>query len=234
MTITVALIGNPNVGKTVIFNNLTGAKQHVGNWPGVTVEKKVGKCIYNGIEMNIVDLPGTYSLTARSIDEVVARDFIMNEQPDVVVDIVDATNLERNLYLTLLLLEVNANLVIALNMWDVIEASGAKIDVQQLSERLGVPIVPTAGTLNRGMKELKEEIIKTSKKKAISTQKIIKYRPELEDKISKIIKILEPHQLPNCNYPLRWVAIKVLEGDMVVLNNLKLAKKYNDVMEIIK
>ncbi|MFX1451837.1 MAG: FeoB small GTPase domain-containing protein [Promethearchaeota archaeon] len=234
MVIKVALIGNPNVGKTVIFNNLTGAKQHVGNWPGVTVEKKQGKCIYNGVEMQIVDLPGTYSLTARSIDEVVARDFIMNEKPDVVVDIVDATNLERNLYLTVLLLELGANVVIALSMWDMVEVSGAKIDIKLLSERLGVPIVPTAGPLNKGMEELKAEIVKSAKKKAPSTQKIIRYKPELEDKISKIIEILQPQQLPWCNYPLRWVAIKALEGDKVVLNNLKKANMYDKVMAITK
>ena len=234
MEITVALIGNPNVGKTVIFNNLTGAKQHVGNWPGVTVEKKEGKCSHDGIEMKVIDLPGTYSLTARSIDEVVARDYIMNEKPDVVVDIVDATNLERNLYLTLLLLEVNANLIIALNMWDVVEVSGAKIDIQKLSELLEVPVVPTAATKEIGMEELKNTIVKTSKKKNKTPKRIIRYKPEIEEKISRIINILRPIQLKNCNYPLRWVAIKVLERDQVVLQNLRAAKVYDKVMELLK
>ncbi|MHA1380489.1 MAG: FeoB small GTPase domain-containing protein [Candidatus Helarchaeota archaeon] len=232
--IIVALIGNPNVGKTVIFNNLTGAKQHVGNWPGVTVEKKEGKCVYNGITMTIVDLPGTYSLTARSIDEVVARDYIIKEKPDVVVDIVDSTNLERNLYLTILLLEVDANLVIALNMWDVVQASGAKIDIDKLSNKLGVPMVPTAGTKELGMKELKDAIIKASKNKGKSKKVKIRYKPEIEVKISKIIALLEQNQISIPNYPLRWVAIKTLEKDIAVLNELKNFKIYNNIMEVLK
>src|SRR4030042_3078933 len=114
--ITIALAGNPNSGKTSVFNNLTGARQHVGNWPGVTVEKKEGKCSFKGYSIKVVDLPGVYSLTAYSLDEVIARDYVINEKPDVVVDVVDASNLERNLYLAVQLMEMQVNLVIALNM----------------------------------------------------------------------------------------------------------------------
>lgn len=234
MAIKVALIGNPNVGKTVIFNNLTGAKQHVANWPGVTVEKKEGKLIHKGFEMNIIDLPGIYSLSARSIDEQIARDFIIKEKPEVVVDIVDATTLERNLYLTFLLLELNANLVIVLNMWDAVEASGAKIDVKGLSERLGVPIIPTAATLQKGMKELKDAIVKSARKKAISTGKIIKYRPEIEAKISQIGGILKQNKKLIRDYPLRWVSIKVLEKDKVILDHIKEIKLYDKVIEVLR
>ncbi|MHA1385731.1 MAG: FeoB small GTPase domain-containing protein [Candidatus Helarchaeota archaeon] len=222
------------MGKTVIFNNLTGAKQHVGNWPGVTVEKKQGKCVHNGVTMNVVDLPGTYSLTARSIDEVVARDYIVNERPDVVVDIVDSTNLERNLYLTLLLLEVGANLVVALNMWDVVETSGAKIDVEKLSDKLGVPVVRTSGTREFGMNELKDAIIKAAKNKDRLKIMNIKYRPELENKISDIVKILKKYDFSLKNYPLRWIAIKILERDLIVLNELKKTKIYDTIMGLLK
>ncbi|MDD4161923.1 MAG: FeoB small GTPase domain-containing protein, partial [Methanothrix sp.] len=136
-----ALIGNPNVGKTEIFNRLTGLSQRVGNFPGVTVEKKAGRLIHRGQEIEVVDLPGTYSLTANALDELVARDYIVIERPDVIVDIVDGTNLERNLYLTFLLLEMNANLVMALNRWDMAKARGMEIDLAKLSKLLGCPVV---------------------------------------------------------------------------------------------
>ncbi|MCK5845669.1 MAG: 50S ribosome-binding GTPase, partial [Victivallales bacterium] len=144
--ITIALAGNPNSGKTSIFNNLTGAHQHVGNWPGVTVEKKEGFFKCEGAECRVVDLPGTYSLTAYSLDEVVARDFVVNEKPDVVIDIVDASNLERNLYLAVQMMELGANVIIALNMVDSAKTMGISIDVELLSELFGAPVVPTVAT----------------------------------------------------------------------------------------
>ena len=134
-----ALIGNPNVGKTEIFNRLTGLSQNVGNFPGVTVEKKAGRLVHKGQQIELVDLPGTYSLTAHAVDELVARDYIVIERPDVIVDIVDGGNLERNLYLTMLLLEMDANLVIALNRWDMVAARDTRIDVEKLSRLLGCP-----------------------------------------------------------------------------------------------
>ena len=138
--ITIALAGNPNSGKTTVFNNLTGARQHVGNWPGVTVEKKEGSCTFKGYSIKVVDLPGVYSLTAYSLDEVIARDYVIDEKPDVVVDVVDASNLERNLYLAVQLLEMEVKLVIALNMMDVAESREHRINVRELSRLLGVPV----------------------------------------------------------------------------------------------
>jgi len=160
--ITIALAGNPNSGKSTVFNALTGARQHVGNWPGKTVEKKEGICTHDGYEIHVVDLPGTYSLTAYSMEELIARDFIVEGKPDVVVDIVDASNLERNLYLAVQLLELGANLVLALNMMDMAEARDHRIDVKALSELLGVPVVPTVANKGKGIKELLDAIVEAA------------------------------------------------------------------------
>ncbi len=163
--ITIALAGNPNSGKSTVFNALTGARQHVGNWPGKTVEKKEGICTFDDYEIHVVDLPGTYSLTAYSMEEIIARDFIVEGKPDVVVDIVDASNLERNLYLAVQLLELGANLVLDLNMMDMAEARDHKIDVKALSELLGVPVVPTVANKGKGIKDLLTTIVKAAEAK---------------------------------------------------------------------
>ncbi|TXT55256.1 MAG: hypothetical protein BAJATHORv1_40166 [Candidatus Thorarchaeota archaeon] len=159
MKIKVALIGNPNVGKSVIFNNLTGSRQHTGNWPGKTVEKKEGYYVYKGYEFEVVDLPGVYSLNALSDDERVAREYLIDHRPDVVVDIVNAGQLERNLYLTLLLIEYQVNLVVVLNMQDVVQAKGDRIDADKLSKILKAPVVTTTATKKKGMEELKKTIL---------------------------------------------------------------------------
>ncbi|HEY56427.1 MAG TPA: ferrous iron transporter B, partial [Dehalococcoidia bacterium] len=157
--ITIALAGNPNSGKTTVFNNLTGARQHVGNWPGVTVEKKEGSYSYQGYEVRVMDLPGVYSLSAYSPDEVVARNFILEGSPDVVVDIVDGSNLERNLYLTVQLMELEAKLVVALNMMDVAKSRGYEIDVDGLSRELGAPVVSMIAKKRVGHQRLLQEIV---------------------------------------------------------------------------
>ena len=160
---TIALAGNPNSGKSTIFNSLTGGRQHVGNWPGKTVEKKEGIWRHDGQDIKVVDLPGTYSLTAYSLEEVIARDYIVDERPEVVVAVADAANLERNLYLAVQILELGAHLVIALNMSDMAEARGYKIDIAKLSEGLGgIPVVPTVGSRGQGIQELKEKIIQAA------------------------------------------------------------------------
>src|SRR5688572_20069471 len=162
--LTIALAGNPNAGKSTIFNVLTGLHQHTGNWPGKTVERKDGEIKLGNLTINIVDLPGTYSLTAYSPEEIIARDFIIGAKPDVVINVVDATNLERNLYLTLQLLELDVPVIVALNMADDLHKNGAKINIEQLSNLLGnVPVVPTTANHGKGVNELLAQAVKVAR-----------------------------------------------------------------------
>ena len=157
--ITIALAGNPNAGKSTIFNALTGARQHVGNWPGKTVQKKEGLFKYNNLEMKVVDLPGTYSLSAYSMEEQVARDFIVKDKPSLVINVADAGNLERNLYLTTQILETGAPTILVLNMMDVANDRGVHIDPQKMSAALGgIPVITASASKNQGLDELKETI----------------------------------------------------------------------------
>lgn len=217
--ITLALVGNPNSGKTTVFNNLTGAHQYVGNWPGVTVAKKEGSLDYQGYHIRVVDLPGVYSLTAYSIDEVIARNFVVNEGPDVVVDVVDASNLERNLYLAVQLLEMGARVVLALNMMDQAEAKQHKIDVARLSELLGVPVVPMAANRNRGTAELLREIVNVAEGKAPIMPLTIRYGREIEEEIASLQALISQTDLSN-RYPTRWLAVKLLEEDEQIIREL--------------
>lgn len=163
--LTIALAGNPNAGKTTIFNALTGLHQHTGNWPGKTVEKKEGEIEHSGLTVNIVDLPGTYSLTAYSPEEIIARDYIIQERPDVVINVVDATNLERNLYLTVQILELDVPVILALNMTDDLHRDGAKIDIHQLSQLLGnIPVVQTAANKGKGVSDLIHKAVRVARK----------------------------------------------------------------------
>src|SRR5215207_8643115 len=163
--LTIALAGNPNAGKTTIFNALTGLHQHTGNWPGKTVEKKEGEIEHGKLTVNIVDLPGTYSLTAYSPEEIIARDYIIQERPDVVINVVDATNLERNLYLTVQILELDVPVILALNMTDDLQKNGAKINVEQLSQLLGnIPVVQTAANKGKGIPELINKAVNAARK----------------------------------------------------------------------
>ena len=163
--IKVALAGNPNSGKTSLFNKLIGSSQHIGNYPGVTVEKYQGVTKHNGKELDVTDLPGTYSLTSYSQEEVIARRSLIRDTPDVVVDVVDAGNLERNLYLTVQLLEMGLNLVVALNMMDEVRKKGIVYDVDMLSQRLGCPVVETVASQGIGITELKDAIVKAAERK---------------------------------------------------------------------
>jgi ferrous iron transport protein B len=218
--IRIALTGNPNVGKTTLFNALTGSRQHVGNWPGVTVEKKTGRVSHNGYEIEVVDLPGTYSLTAYSADEVVARDYILEERPDVVVQVVDATNLERNLYLTTQVAELGVPMVIALNMADMVEAQGDAIDRARLSAFLEIPVVRTIGTRGEGLSELLDATIKEA---ATSPhhEHTIGYGTEVEATIASLAGALAADTGLAGRYPLRWLAVKLLEGDENVLDKVR-------------
>ncbi|TEB16725.1 Ferrous iron transport protein B [Pelotomaculum sp. FP] len=217
--IVVALAGNPNSGKTTIFNSLTGAHQHVGNWPGVTVEKKEGQLVSEGKVIRVVDLPGTYSLGAYSEDEAVARDYILFEKPDVVINIIDATNLERNLYLTTQLLEMGSNLVIALNMSDELKAKQIDINAARFSELLGVPAIRTVGTRGQGTKELVAQALQAAGNKNPRVVQI-NYGKEVETELAALEQdILSNRQLVE-NFAPRWLAVKVLEGDQGVLKRL--------------
>ena len=207
----VALAGNPNAGKTTIFNNLTGGRQHVGNWPGVTVEKKEGTSKADGTELSVVDLPGTYSLTAYSMDEVVVRDYIAQEHPDVVVDVLDSSNIERNLYLTSQLMELEVPLVAALNMMDVAEGRGVKIDIPLLSKLLGVRVVPMVGVKKEGTDELKATVLKAASEGKLPAQ--VNYGRELEEEIANIEKTLVDEKVDLRGYSVRWVAVRLLEQD---------------------
>jgi len=218
---TVALAGNPNSGKTTMFNNLTGARQHVGNWPGVTVERKEGVCFVGGYRFKVVDLPGVYSLTAHSIDEVIARDYIVEKHPDVVVDVVDASNLERNLYLTVQLLEMGANLIMALNMIDTAEGRGQKINSAMLSELLGVPVIPTVASRDRGTTELLEAISKAAGGGRERKSPGISYGREVDEAIAALEEVIRSEGIVLGRYPTRWLAIKLLEEDEDVVRKLK-------------
>ncbi|HOT07391.1 MAG: hypothetical protein A4E45_01097 [Methanosaeta sp. PtaB.Bin039] len=210
-----ALIGNPNVGKTEIFNRLTGLSQRVGNFPGVTVEKKAGRFYHRGEVVEVVDLPGIYSLTCNARDELVARQYLVEERPQVVVDVVDGTSLERNLYLTSLLQEMEANLVLAVNRWDMVKARNMHIDLEGLSELMGCPAVFTVATTGYGLQTLKEAIIQAAKKR---DRKPI--MPTYADREEGLIKELEgiisqDRSLPK-RYPKRWLAIMLIEKDRLV------------------
>jgi ferrous iron transport protein B len=204
--VTVALAGNPNSGKTTVFNMLTGAHQHVGNYPGVTVEKKQGLCNYKDFEITIVDLPGTYSLTAYSIEELIARNFIIEQSPNVVVDVIDASNIERNLYLATQLIELNVPQVLAFNMSDIAQRKGLVFDIEQLSKLLDAKIVPTVGNKAKGKIELLEAIIQRTHS--------IRYGSEIEEELERIEKVIIANEQKTAQkYGPRWVAIKLLEQD---------------------
>jgi len=209
-----ALAGNPNSGKTSIFNMLTGAHQHVGNYPGVTVEKKEGVFKYAGFEITLVDLPGTYSLSAYSIEELVARNFVIEEHPDVVVDIIDASNIERNLYLATQLIEMNVPLVLAFNMSDIAEQRGLKFDIEQLSKLMEATIVSTVGNKGKGKTELLDAIVATSRQGKQERIHKINYGEEIEHELAEIgIILADKEQQLVEKYGSRWLAIKLLEHD---------------------
>lgn len=226
--ITIALIGNPNVGKTSVFNAITGLRQHVGNWPGVTVEKKTGKVIHNGTELEITDLPGTYSLAAFSKDEIIARDHIIDERPDVVVQVVDATNLERNLYLTTQLMELGPKLVIALNMSDVVRSKGDQVEASKLKELLEVPVVQTIGSLGDGITNLLDAVISVANRPK-SYDLELTYGSEIERNILQLQKELQNDKDLVGKYHPRWFSIKLLEGDDNVLEKLDTSIVADDV-----
>ena len=247
MAIKIALAGNPNCGKTTMFNALTGANQYVGNWPGVTVEKKEGKLKGKkgkGEEIIVTDLPGIYSLSPYTLEEVVSRDYVLKENPDVIIDLVDATNIERNLYLTTQLIETGVPVVIALNMADLLEKRGIKIDTKRLSMLLDCPIIETSALKGEGLDKLIDEAVKTAKKSSVDLPKEI-FTKEMEEAISEVKEVL-PSSITEDKK--RWYAVKFLENDEKVKEAMKLSasgqslvdskrqdleKKHDDDMESI-
>jgi len=217
MNYCVALGGNPNAGKTTLFNALTGSRQHVGNYPGVTVDRKQGRYVQNGHEIDIVDLPGTYSLTAYSVEEVVARDFLVNECPRVTINIVDASNLERNLYLTIQFLELGIPTCVALNMIDVARNRGIEIDDRKLARLLGVPVVPIVARSGFGKQALMEAVETVAQAPAFQPLRV-SYGPDLETAIQDMEKIVVDNDFLTQWYPSRWIAIKYLENDEQILD----------------
>ena len=246
MAIKIALAGNPNCGKTTMFNALTGANQYVGNWPGVTVEKKEGKLKSKKTkeEVIVTDLPGIYSMSPYTLEEVVSRDYVLKENPDVIIDLVDATNIERNLYLTTQLIETGVPVVIALNMADLLAKRGIKIDVKRLSMLLDCPIIETSALKGEGLDKLIDEAVKVAKKSEIDLPKDI-FSAELEGAVAEVKSVL-PDSI--AEEKKRWYAVKFLENDSKVVESMKLSgaaaqtveaqrkaleKKHDDDMESI-
>jgi len=207
--ITIALAGNANVGKSVIFNQLTGLHQHIGNWPGKTVERAEGTLYHGDYTIDVIDLPGIYSLSTFSMEEMISKEYIAKEKPDVVINVIDATTLERNLFFTLQLLELERPMVIALNQMDLVKKKGIAIDIERLQKFLGVPVVSVIATQGVGVHELVDESIKLAKK-GYKKPKKMKYGKEIENEIEQILKPLNKIEL---DYPKRFIAIKLLEGD---------------------
>jgi ferrous iron transport protein B len=216
---TIALAGNPNCGKSTLFNALTGAHQHVGNWPGKTVEKKEGSFQWDGALLHVVDLPGTYSLTAYSPEEIITRDFIITARPDAVIVVLDAANLERNLYLATQVLELGVPIAIALNMSDVAESRGIRIDAQRLSRLVGqVPVVRTVGTRNRGLDELVNVTLEAAQRGTPTFK--VNYGQEIEEELEKLTGMINDRPEIAARFGPRWLALKLLESERDIVERV--------------
>ena len=222
-----ALIGNQNCGKTTLFNQLTGSKQHVGNFPGVTVEKKEGM-VRHQKDVSIVDLPGVYSLSPYTAEEVVTRDFLLKEKPDAIINIVDATNIERNLYLSLQLMECNVPMIIALNMMDEVRSNGGYVDVDKLREKLGVPVVAISASKNEGVDELISMAVELGRQRTLP--KVMDFcSGPIHNAIHSLAHLVEDHS-ERAGLPKRYAATKMIEGDEPTIDELKLSDNEIDIM----
>lgn len=229
-TVKVAVAGNPNSGKSTLINALAGTRLHVGNWPGVTVEKKEAVFEYEGKRIKLVDLPGTYSLSPYTQEEIIARDYLIREKPDVIINVVDATNLERNLYLTVQLIELGIPVVIALNIFDEAEKKGYKIATGTMENMLGTAVVPTVATKKGGLDDLMRRTVALANDKNYPLQRQLNYGEDIELPCSELKEHLKKdHPLVAAAYPLRWLALKLMEGDSRVLAETGLDE--NDLLE---
>ncbi|MFC1703533.1 ferrous iron transport protein B [Candidatus Omnitrophota bacterium] len=229
--ITIALAGNPNSGKTTVFNNITGFHQRVGNYPGVTVEKKEGILDYKDYQIRIVDLPGTYSLSAYSIDEVIARNFVIEEKPDVVINVIDTSNIERNLYLATHFIELGVPLVLAFNMHDVAQKQGLAIDKDGLAKLLGAPIIFTVASKNRGMNELFDEAINLVEGRTQFEGTTLTYGQEIQEELRKIESVVVLDKCLIEKYPSQWLAIKLLENDSEVKKQIEKSSYAKEIQD---
>ncbi len=230
--LTIALAGNANVGKSVIFNQLTGLNQVVGNWPGKTVERAEGTLYFEGYTVEVLDLPGTYSLSAYSIEEIVAREYIATERPDIIIDVVDASALERNLYFTIQLLELEAPMVLALNQVDFAAKKGIRIDAEKLSATLGIPVIPTVAISGSGVKELLSTVVQTAEGKQLNPLKVT-YGKEIEERLSKLQAVIRDRlPEPVAQYPPRWLAVKLMEGDLEAIKHVRATEHGYDLIEL--
>jgi ferrous iron transport protein B len=211
-SLSIALAGNANVGKSVLFNQLTGSSQIIGNWPGKTVERALGTLNFEGQKITVVDLPGIYSFSTFSMEEIVSREYIALENPDAVINVVDASVLERNLFFTIQLVEMEAPLVLCLNQVDVAKKKGITIDTKKLEQALGVPVVPTVATRGEGIYELTKTAVKVARSGGLKKTVTIRYGAEVEERIQKLDQAIQSEKL-SLKYPSRWVAIKLLEND---------------------
>ena len=229
-TVNVAFIGNPNCGKTTLFNAFTGANLKVANWPGVTVEKKEGKTVYDGQEFKLIDLPGIYSLTSYTMEERVSRECILSDEVDVIVDVVDASSLERNLYLTLQLLEMQIPMVLALNMMDEVRNNGGSIDVMGMSEKLGIPVVPISAVKAEGISELVEKVIRTAEKKKYPKITDFCEKGPVHRCIHALSHQVEDHA-QNLGISPRFAATKVVENDVEIIKKLNFSQNEFEMMQ---
>lgn len=215
----IALAGNPNTGKSTVFNALTGLNQHTGNWPGKTVLQAQGTFSYKGVEYRLVDLPGTYSLLANSAEEEVARDFIYFGNPDVTVVVGDATCLERNLNLVYQIMEITPKVIFCLNLMDEAKRKKVYINIEKLSEKLGIPVIPTVARKEEGLTDLKEAIAGMVRGELTTRPRLVRYDREIEEALDYLVPRLS--SVIGERYNLRWLALKLLDGDQQIINHLQ-------------
>ena len=213
--INIVLAGQGNTGKSTVFNYLTGLHQHIGNWAGKTIEKLEGTLYYKDHTIDVLDLPGIYSLTTYSVEELISREYIVHQKPDFVIDIIDSTNLERNLMFTLQLLELESPVIIALNMLDLAKKKGIEIDYRKLQTLINVPVIPTVASRGSGLTNIIDEVLELKNKK--QDKKILRFGKEIENCIEELSSVLNDAGFP---YPKRWIAIKLLEKDSAIIKTV--------------